>query len=254
MRSSKAFATIQRERSEVLERGKAQEALIQEERANAAKKENAQKIREYKRWLAFGKASIILLKIRVSNLKVLPTSLQGLPVVVDGEAKISSHDGKKTIPPTENCFVGGLLLKLETHGFGLTNAYIRETMKMNNGFSEKVQSLNFIFTPSERLLVSEDYRTFQKTRGIILDGLRNFLHQNLWKVEAYENPFCADGRKMPGEFGVSINLANRIPLFDEKGRVMVWKDKERTGKIPLRGKCQMPITRKGKPFIVEEKE
>lgn len=173
---------------------------------------------------------LIGLQFSFSNSDVIPPSVkhQKKETPEESNKRGSCSSGNLIIKPTENCSLVELLNKLEVAGYNMIDAFYQERIDPKDPNSKRIfHMVRFLFSYRGYVEPSDEFR---ERRSAIWTELRNICQVALWRVKVFSNPFYKDGKEIPGQRALSINLEARKPLFYPDGQpVMVWP-KDKNGK------------------------
>jgi hypothetical protein len=179
-----------------------------------------------------GTLRIVSLRFRVNNLKLVP---QGIREKVHNEtpsqfiARQSSRAaGEECIAPTKDVSCAQFLNDLTATGYVMIDAFFQV-------LNPKYIIVRFDFVILEHFLPSDEFSQGAKIKAEI--GLRNLAEKNMWRIQAYLNPFFFEGYEIDDQYGLAINLDSRKPLVDKNGQtILVWEkdeQRERVGEAPI---------------------
>jgi len=150
--------------------------------------------------------------------------------------------GTQILPLTKNCSVAEIPLELTLAGYELVDAFHEQRGDEGRNAYHIVR---YVFARHEYAdPLAEEFLV--KRAGLLLE-FRGLCYNAMWGAFAHRNRFFRDGKEVPGQEVLSINLMSRTPYRGPDGRlVMVWQKDEhgnRLGaeKIPLNPTNQLRI-------------
>ena len=82
----------------------------------------------------------------------------------------------------------------------------------------------FVFIKKEFVIPCEG---LEERSAKLLAGLQVLSERNMWRAQAFRNPFYEDGVKVPDQVSIDVNLKAREALVNEDGTpVLVWQRDE----------------------------
>ena len=166
---------------------------------------------------------LILMQFSFSNPKVVPKGIKNLgrETLEDWLKRKKYSGGTMIIGPTENCFID--LEKIDEVDYKMVDAFYQE--RINNKPYNNIyyyHMLRFTFARHEVVDISEE---FKRVRDNMRAALMEMCRVAMWRVRIFSNPFYQNGKEVPGQRVLSINLDARKPLFQKNGKpIMVWKN------------------------------
>lgn len=177
----------------------------------------------------------IALQFSFSNSNVIPVGIRNLKRETGDERQDRKNHctGMQVLQPTLNCDLANLPADLESVGYELVGAHCQERIDAK-GRIGKYWMVRFIFVQRQFVVPFDEFR---KVRTIVRSGLQEMCTVAMWRVRIFSNPFFQNGKEIPGQRAVSINMEVRKPLYHPDGKpVTVWqKDQwgDRIGEAPL---------------------
>jgi hypothetical protein len=147
----------------------------------------------------------------------------------------SRSSGVMIIEPTEKCSLVEFLGELEASGYEMVDDLYKERIDAKDPRGKKsYHMVRFLFARREFVELSDK---FKKVRDIIRAELRSICEAAIWRVRLFSNPFYKNGKEIPDQRVVSVNLEARTPLFRPDGQpITIWQKDEngkRVGDAPL---------------------
>ena len=177
---------------------------------------------------------LVMLQFSFSNPDVIPKAARRREreTLEERRTRKSRDGGEQLIEPVENVCLVELLSCLEHAGYELVDTFYKPRIHGETG--ETYHAVRFLFARSE---FAEPSAEFKRKRRTLQKELRKICEEALWRIRGYFNPCWKDGKEIPDQLTLSINLEARKPLFRLDGQpVPVWrKDAEgnRIGDSPL---------------------
>ena len=180
---------------------------------------------------------MVVLQFRFTNANVIPVSVKRRNQETQKEhvERTSRSSGIMVIEASAKCSFAGFLDELEVAGYELVDALSQErpnTDKTHGRYSYYM--VRFIFARREFVECSDE---FSKVRDTIRTELRSICESAMWSSQVFFNPFFKNGKAIPDQYSVSINLTHRQPILQPDGQpVTVWQKDEsgkRVGESPL---------------------
>lgn len=183
-----------------------------------------------------GYIRLITLQFSFSNPDAIPVMKRLDRETQEELAERKSHSsGILVIEPTEKCSLVEFLGELETAGYEMVDAFYKERIDPKDPRGKRTYHMvRFLFAHHEFMGLSDE---FKKVRDNMRTALSEMCRVAMWRVRSFSNPFYNNGKEIPDQCAVSINLEARQPLFRPDGQpIMVWqKDEngERIGDTPI---------------------
>lgn len=130
-------------------------------------------------------------------------------------------EGVKFIESTKEVFLREFVADLAAAGYAMADAFYQVR---TNARGNDYLIVRFIFALKDTIPKEGWFAEHKDTAETAFSQLSS---QSLWSMEVYLNPFYKDGQTVMGERAISVNLAARSPLTDEKGNLLLrWKKDE----------------------------
>lgn len=173
---------------------------------------------------------LIALQFSFANRAIIPQSFRQA-ARPDMRSPLT-ESGVCVMDPVEHVFLADLLRDLGGE-FELVDAFHQERVAS----SKRYQMVRFVFARSK--YVHNLFAGFVARRPEIMDDLIKMSSEAMWRVRAFLNPNFQEGRIIPNQHALSINMEVREPLFEADGRpAMRWRRDERGERI---GDAPMPF-------------
>lgn len=187
--------------------------------------------------MVLNSTTLVTLQFRLSSLSLVPLAVRGLR---------RKHSERPAYPPNgptpgvqitdlaKNCDLSDSAFELKMAGYELVDAFHEERGDERRDTHHIVR---YVFARCE--YVKPLAEEFLGKRVELLTGFLSLSCSAMWNVFAHKNRFFQDGKEVPGQEVLSINLMNRTPYRSPDGQpVMVWQkdaDGNRVGneKVPL---------------------
>lgn len=177
---------------------------------------------------------LVALQFMVSEkyLRATPEILQGVretePEPRDAREVRKVRDythqaNNMVVDPTERVTANTLVYDLLDEGYIPVDAK-RQTRLNDRGGWDHV--FRFTLAKAEFVVPSEG---LEERGGQLLAALLVLCEGNMWRAQAFRNPFYKDGTEVPDQVSIDVNLKARETLVDENGPVLVWQ-KDEAGK------------------------
>lgn len=199
-----------------------------------------------------GTLRIVSLRFKVNNLKLVPPGIREKMLRSETPAEFDARQasqarGEECILPTKDVSCAQFLNDLAASGYIMVDAFFQV-------LNPKYIIVRFDFVILEHFLPSDEFSQGAKVKAEI--GLRNMAEQNMWRIQAYLNPFFFEGREIDGQHGLAINLDSRKPLVNNDGQpVLVWEkdeQKERIGAAPIELRPRLFLQIQGDEIAISE--
>lgn len=145
----------------------------------------------------------------------------------------TSQANNMIVDPTERVAVNSLIYTLLAAGYVPVDAR-RQTRVNDRGSWDHV--FRFVFVQKEFVIPTEG---LEERSAQILAGLRVLAERNMWRAQAFLNPYFERGAPVEGQVSIDVNFKERESLLDDNGQpILVWQkdeDGRRVGetKVPL---------------------
>lgn len=163
-----------------------------------------------------GSHRLAIVQFIISNLKLLNQLREILPDRA-GKPRHYQNSGELIISPHQNVIVLPLIATLAAY-YKIIDAFLLETI--------------FGSYKARFVLAHINYASNKTDSEGLWDTLRRLMTVNMWQIQVFSNPFYHEGAEIPGEKTLSIDMAQRVPLFLPDGSpVKVWKKDSRGNKL-----------------------
>ena len=171
---------------------------------------------------------LVALQFMVSEkyLRATPEILQGVrevdpePRDVRVERKVrdwTNQANHMTVDPTKRVAVSAFVYNLLFAGYVLVDAK-RQVRRNDRDSWDHV--FRFVFVKKEFVVPGEG---LEERSAKLLAGLQVLSERNMWRAQAFRNPYLEKGTPVKGLASVDVNLKERESLLDENNRpLMVW--------------------------------
>jgi len=155
--------------------------------------------------------SLISIQASFSNRRLVPDSIPArqAETAIESISRKLVKTGELVIDPIPNCSLEQFVGQLEAAGFELVDAFSQERVN-HKDLKRPYQMIRFIFARRERAHPTE---IFQAQSDVVRWDLQKLLRTAFWRVRIFRNPFIRDGKQLPGEFSLSVNLESRVNRF-----------------------------------------
>jgi len=187
---------------------------------------------------------LVALQFMVSEkyLRATPEILQGVremePELRDAREVRKVRDyanqaNNMIVDPTERVAVNSLIYTLLAAGYVPVDAR-RQTRVNDRGSWDHV--FRFVFIREEFVVRAEG---LEERSAQLLAALQVLCEGNMWRAQAFRNPFYEKGVPAGGQVSVDVNCKARESLLDDNGQpILVWQ-KDETGK--RMGETKVPL-------------
>lgn len=191
---------------------------------------------------------LVALRFRFASFEALPSPLRFLiRDAKENKAQYAPTGGIMTIEPTPQCSLAGLREALESAEYQLVGVTCEEQQNTGDRTGKTVHYIA-VFTFAHNQVAAIYDRTFWEMREELRALLTNICESAYWRVRTYLNPFYANGREVPGEHAVSVNLEVRQPLLGPSGTPITEWEKDAEGNRV--GEAAKPLAPKSAVHIV----
>lgn len=144
----------------------------------------------------------------------------------EGRERRKRSSGYLVIEPTENCSLIEFRRGLEAVDYRLVDAFYQERPKPKDSRGKEMYHIaRFLFARNE--FVADLSDEFTGACDKIRAALSWMYLRAMWRVRVFSNPFYEQGKEIPGQRVLSINLEARKPFFRPDGNpVTVWQKDE----------------------------
>lgn len=125
--------------------------------------------------------------------------------------------GTQIVQNVEQVSISQFVSVLFNKGYVLVDAFQQERKHKTGNRTYNI--VRFTFSLKEYATPTPE---FLKIQDKMANGLKQMAENSFWKVRAFRNPFFADNKEVPEEHAVSIDLANRVPRYENGQLIMVW--------------------------------
>ena len=169
-------------------------------------------------------ARMLIVQFSFSNGDAVPPSLVQKERELENPTirKGRPSTGVEFFPPCGNVSGALFINDLDKIGYNLVDAFYQPRVDNKDPFGRRLYHMvRYVFVDQAHL--GDIHEKFLSDRPAILADLRQMLEQASWCVRAYSNPFFQNGKAVPGERTISVNLNVRIPLQEPDGQPkVVW--------------------------------
>jgi len=195
---------------------------------------------------------LVVLQFRFSNARLIPrdASLQKATDRSQKEGRYKKPTGKGTleISPTDNCSIAEILTDLQSAGYELVDVFYEERVdpKQKDDEYAYYYIARFTFARRENDTATEEAK---EQRSMFQAWFRDMSQQAFWRTQVFLNPFYKDGKPVPGQHAISVNMTGRNPRFYPNGNwIKAWKNDGEGNHI---GDRPVPIKPNAKLFVEE---
>jgi hypothetical protein len=164
---------------------------------------------------------LLFIQFDLNNYEALPFNLPNLGKETIESARRRRAANRvnavktKLVDLQKKIFAAYIPISLYTSGYVLVNVQHYERIDQNNK-NIYFNALRYTFVRKEfERKDDEELKKFLPFRGVHYAGLQELCELVLWeKLRIYRNPFYTDGKEIPGQHAISLNLDGRKPLFE----------------------------------------
>ncbi len=164
--------------------------------------------------------SAVVLKIRLSDEGMIPSSVRAIPRKADVPFGfgLKPKPGKMVVERTMNVLAANIMFDLAMGDFMISQVSWEKS-------KDRKFAIRIDFIPGDSAT--------SKWLGVAGEILGNILMRNMWSCQIFQNPFYRGKEEVKGEYALSVNLCGRTPVVGSDGfdPIMIWKGDE---KVPLR--------------------
>ena len=187
---------------------------------------------------------LVALQFMVSEkyLRATPEILPGVREVepeprdvrIERKVRDYTHQADNMIiDPTKRVTVNAFIYGLLAAGYVPVDARRQTRLNDREGWDHVFR---FVFVKKEFVVSGEG---LEERSAQILAGLQVLAERNMWRTQAFRNPFFDKGTPVEGQVTIDVNLKERESLVDDGGQpLMVWQ-KDATGKRVGETKVQL---------------
>lgn len=155
-----------------------------------------------------------------SNPAVVPAVLLAEKVMQTGHKQFDENIGRVVLGPEADTSMFSFVHDLSECQYSLVDGlYIRSF----NDEGRAKHSLRFLFVKSEHAHCSPE---FMAKKHEVMVALQLLVLEAMWQVKIFDNPFFYQGKMIPGDRMLSVNLAARRPLLTSAGEPVMIRVKD----------------------------